>query len=317
MAIPDHPWRKKPKREPGKAADPNESFAAVRVAMTVAAAGRHEGVVRGVTHESALDTDEPRIELNEVLGRINSDLTVGADVTSADVLNANEGLSSPGVKLHGKGFIVKPAVAEALGLSKREGLKKHIRLYRNGKDLTGKPRGVMVIDLLGLSADDVLQRFPEVYQHVATEVRDKIVKDKKTGKDKFVGRKWNKRESYRINWWIFGEPRKDLRPVLEGLRRYIVTVETAKHRVFQFLDVAILPDNMLIAIGTDDAFHIGVLMSRIHVTWALSAGGTLEDRPRYNKSRCFDPQTLSNLKSVRLRSSSTRTAEFAKPSIRS
>jgi hypothetical protein len=32
-----------------------------------------------------------------------------------------------------------------------------------------------------------------------------------------------------------------------------------------------------------------VLSSRIHIVYALAAGGTLEDRPRYNKSRCFDP----------------------------
>jgi len=56
-----------------------------------------------------------------------------------------------------------------------------------------------------------------------------------------------------------------------------------------FLDGSILPDNMLVVIGSDDAFHLGVLSSRVHVTWALNAGGTLEDRPRYNKSRCFDP----------------------------
>ncbi len=31
-----------------------------------------------------------------------------------------------------------------------------------------------------------------------------------------------------------------------------------------------------------------ILSARIHVTWALAAGGTLEDRPRYNKIRCFE-----------------------------
>lgn len=31
------------------------------------------------------------------------------------------------------------------------------------------------------------------------------------------------------------------------------------------------------------------MSSRIHVVWALAAGGTLEDRPRYNKTTCFDP----------------------------
>jgi hypothetical protein len=34
---------------------------------------------------------------------------------------------------------------------------------------------------------------------------------------------------------------------------------------------------------------MGILSSRVHVTWALAAGGRLEDRPRYNNSRCFDP----------------------------
>jgi hypothetical protein len=42
-------------------------------------------------------------------------------------------------------------------------------------------------------------------------------------------------------------------------------------------------------IASADAFHLGVLSSRIHVVYALAAGGTLEDRPRYNKTRCFDP----------------------------
>jgi hypothetical protein len=65
-------------------------------------------------------------------------------------------------------------------------------------------------------------------------------------------------------------------------------VETAKHRVFVFLDASILPDNMLVNIATEDAFILGVLSSRLHVIWALAAGGTLEDRPRYNKSRCFE-----------------------------
>ncbi|WP_338123588.1 MULTISPECIES: type IIL restriction-modification enzyme MmeI [Thiomonas] len=78
------------------------------------------------------------------------------------------------------------------------------------------------------------------------------------------------------------------RKQLAGLQRYIATVETAKHRTFQFLDASILPDNMLVAIASDDAFHLGVLSSRVHIVWALAMGGTLEDRPRYNKTRCFE-----------------------------
>jgi hypothetical protein len=46
---------------------------------------------------------------------------------------------------------------------------------------------------------------------------------------------------------------------------------------------------MLIAIASSDAFHLGVMSSRVHVTWTLASGGVLEDRPRYNKTRCFEP----------------------------
>ena len=56
----------------------------------------------------------------------------------------------------------------------------------------------------------------------------------------------------------------------------------------QFLDASILPDHMLIAIALDDAYALGVLSSQLHIEWALATGGTLEDRPRYNKSRCFE-----------------------------
>ena len=34
---------------------------------------------------------------------------------------------------------------------------------------------------------------------------------------------------------------------------------------------------------------LSYLSSKHHVCWTLAAGGTLESRPRYNKSRCFDP----------------------------
>ena len=76
-----------------------------------------------------------------------------------------------------------------------------------------------------------------------------------------------------------------------GLPRCIVTVETTKHRVFQFLPAEVAPDHSTIAIASADAFHLGVLSSRIHVVWALAAGTRLgvSNDPRYTKSRCFDP----------------------------
>ncbi|GLS86704.1 DNA methyltransferase yeeA [Cypionkella aquatica] len=267
FAIPDHPW-----------VDAGEG-AAVRIAMTVAEVGRREGRLFTVASEGKSDEEAEgrQVEFNMDRGTIFANLRVGADVAGAVALKANEGISSPGVKLHGAGFIVTPAEARALGLGTVPGLERRIRQYRNGRDLTASPRDVMVIDLFGLSEAEVRSRFPAVYQHVLDNVKPE--------------RDQNNRDSYKRNWWIHGEPRKDMRPVLAALPRYIATVETTKHRTCQFLGAETLPDNMLIAIGLDDAAQLSILSSRFHVVWALAAGGRLGygNDPRYNKSRCFDP----------------------------
>ena len=141
--------------------------------MTVAARVRQSGLLLEVIEETGLETDAPQIAFSARTGTINADLTIGADLASARPIRANEGLCSRGVSLHGVGFIVTPAVAEHLGLGRRPGLEKHIRLYRNGRDLMSHPRQAMVIDLFGLTADEVRSKFPELYQHIVLEVKEK------------------------------------------------------------------------------------------------------------------------------------------------
>jgi hypothetical protein len=278
LAIPDHPWTKASK-----------DAAAVRIAMTVAQIGTQDGVLREVVREKGLNTDEPKIEFTEKEGIIHADLTIGADVTKARSLLANEALCSPGVKLHGDGFIVSQTDAKGFGLGRLPGLDRYIREYRNGRDLTARPRGVMAIDLWGLTAEEVRKQFPKLYQHLLETVKPE--------------RDRNNRASYRNNWWLFGEPRRELRPALANLKRYIVTVETMKHRLFQFLEASILPDNKLVTIAAEDAFVLGVLSSRFHVVWAVRSGGWLGagNDSVYVKSRCFDsfpfPDTSKSLKS--------------------
>ena len=65
---------------------------------------------------------------------------------------------------------------------------------------------------------------------------------------------------------------------------------TAKHRAFLFLEESLLPDQGLIAITLNDALALGLLSSRVHVAWALAAGGRLGvgNDPRYNNSTCFE-----------------------------
>lgn len=265
FAIPDHPW-----------VDTAEG-AAVRIAMTVGTAGKLPGELLEVTGEEPQPDGSEKISFKSLTGNISADLTTGANVTTTVELKANAGLAYRGMQLIGSGFIVTPDEAKTLGLGKICSLERHIRPYRNGKDLTDAPRGVMVIDLFGLTVDEVREKFPAVYQHVLTKVKPE--------------RDANNRESYRKAWWIHGEPRKDLRPALIGLNRYIATVETSKHRTFQFLEAEVLPDNKLVVLTIDDAFQLGVLSSRIHVIYSLAAGSWLGvgNDPVYAKSRCFDP----------------------------
>ena len=255
-AIPDHPWVD------------SADGAAVRIAMTVADTQPHPGQLATVSAETDAGGEGLEVSLQERPGKLHADLRIGADVASAKALRANGGLGSRGFQLIGAGFIVTPEEAAQLEAD------APIKDYRNGRDLTDRPRGVKVIDLFGLTAEEVRRRYPATYQRIYERVKPE--------------RDQNARASYRDNWWIFGEPRRELRPMLAGLPRYIATVETAKHRVFQFLDAAIAPDNMLVCIALDGAYPLGILSSSTHAIWALAAGGTLEDRPRYNKTRCFE-----------------------------
>jgi hypothetical protein len=150
FAIPDHPWVD------------SEEGAAVRISMTVGEIGNARGSLQKVVKESETDSDEVEVLLVEISGEIQPDLTIGANVASVSELQANEGLSHEGVKLHGAGFIVTQEEAIILGLGRISGLDNHIREYRNGRDITSMPRGVMVIDLFGLELREVRERFPEV-----------------------------------------------------------------------------------------------------------------------------------------------------------
>lgn len=264
FAIPDHPWV--------DAAD----AAAVRIAMTVGSASTAPGRLLQVRAETASKNmqDEIDVRLSEQRGTLFADLRTGANVAGTKPLQACLGISSPGVKLHGSGFIVEPETAIRLGLGQIDGIEKHIRNYRNGRDIVQAPRGVMVIDVYGLTVAELQLQYPSIYQHLVEHVKPE--------------RDQNNRATYRDNWWIFGEARKEWRQMASHLQRYIATVETPKHRTFQFLDQNILPDNMLINIAISDSLVLGVLSSRLHTVWALATGGTLGAGQRYNKTRCFE-----------------------------
>ncbi len=262
-AIPDHPW-----------VDSSDG-AAVRIAMSVCSEGDSPGILSLVTNESSPD-EVKSVVLNKRKGKIFSNFRIGADLSSSKPLSSNLDLSNKGVLLIGSGFIVTPEKANELGLGKSPNIEKHVRQYRNGRDITQSPRGVMVIDLFGLSAEEARDKYPSLYQHVYEYVKPE--------------RDHNPRKSRKEKWWLFGETNKKLRGQLLGLDRYISTVETMKHRLFVFVDKQILPDNKLVNIALEDPFYLGILGSRLHTLWSLASGSRLGvgNDPVYVKTTCFE-----------------------------
>ena len=264
-AIPDHPWID------------SADGAAVRIAMTVGAPGKAEGILAEVADDIRTPDGESAVTLRESRGTIAANLRVGADVAGCGPLRANSMIHNRGVIPVGKGFSLG---LEQASIFREEAvnadLPHAIRPLRNGRDITQNGRGAFIVDLLGLEEEEVRSRLPGVYQHVLLNVKPQRDQVKRVGHIR--------------KWWIFGEPRKTLRPALEGLGRYIATVYVAKHRFFVFLESEILCDDGIVVIASSDPFHLGVLSSHAHVLWALEAGGRLGygNDPRYNNSRCFE-----------------------------
>lgn len=256
-AIADHYWN-----------DSHED-ARVRVAMTVFAKEPTSATLVTVDGDAAV-TATHRVP------RLNADLTAHADVASAATrpLQSNAGLCTRGFMLFGPGFVLSTEEADAL-LRADARLAEVIRPYRNGKDVTTRPREVMVIDF-GTRTEEEARHFAVAYDLV----RDRVKPERDANSDR----------SARLNWWRFGRNRDEFREAIRGLRRYLVTPETAKHRFFEFLEAAVAPDNALVCLASDDAFHLGVLSSAMHQVWALAAGARLgiDGTPRYNKGPCFE-----------------------------
>ena len=263
FAIPDHPW-----------VDSTEG-AAVRIAMTVAAAGDIKGVQASISAERRYIGVESRdIDLSWSQGKIHSDLSVGADLASTQTLQANLPLSNRGVIPHGAAFTVEERQAFELGLNTDESASQFLRRFLGAKDITQTMRNLYAIDLFPLTESEARTKAPALYQWLYDRARPE--------------RMQNKSKAIREKWWLFAAPRSVMRSTLEGLACFIATPYVSKHRFFSLVDVDFLPDDGLVAIATESQSLLGILSSRVHSLWALRKGGALEDRPRYNKAECFD-----------------------------
>ena len=269
FAIPDHPW-----------VDASDG-AAVRIAMTVGRLGSQNGILKSVVSEtsSGNENDGALVEFSSEAGLIYADLKTGPNLLSANDLKANSGTSSVGYQLTGKGFLVSPAKAAELKRLNPD-VAKFIKPWTNGMGIQRKTEKQLAIDVSDLSLAD-LKALPELYQHL----HDTVYPERAT----------NARKNVREKWWVYGEARNTYRPAIAATNRSICTTLTSSHRVFVFVPSQMIADSTTVLFALEGGEHMSILSSRIHLVWTLGQGGTLEDRPRYNKTRCFDPFPFPDL----------------------
>ena len=224
-------------------------------------------------------SDTERTLDGQVVQSINSNLTVGADLTASKRLEENLARAFMGDTKGGPFDISESIASEMLtrhnpdNRSNREVVRPRI----NGRDITSRPSSTWIIDFGTDLSEEEAALYEAPFEYVKEHVKPERLK--------------SKRRLYADKWWIHMEPRPGMRRALQGLDRYLATPTTAKHRLFSWLSKEVSPDHSLIVFAHDDDYTFGVLHSRLHELWARGMGTQLrevESGFRYTPTTCFE-----------------------------
>src|SRR6267143_2711202 len=102
-----------------------------------------------------------------------------------------------------------------------------LRPWMSGMDLTRHPSGRWIIDFGWEMTEHEAALYEAPFGYLEKRVRRV--------------RQGNRREAYRNFWWRHVESRPGMWRALKGLRRFIVTPEVSKHRIFAWLRPPIVP----------------------------------------------------------------------------
>ena len=206
---------------------------------------------------------------------IGGDLRAATDRGLARILAPNAGRAFYGPVPIGKGFVVTAEVAASL-IEQDSANRDVVRPFLTGADIVrsvGSRARRWCIDF-GTMTLEQAQKYPAPLAVLRRDVKPE--------------RERNNRPQYRRNWWLFGEPCKDMRRAIGGLDRHIVGVSTGKRAAFVWSSSGISMNNSTVVFAFDDDFSMGVLQSRSHRAWALSQSSTLKEDLRYTPSSVFN-----------------------------
>jgi len=207
---------------------------------------------------------------------IHANLSSGSlNLTKASRIDENFGVSFQGPVLIGPFEIEHSTAMTWLRSPNPNGMSnnKVLRPLINGKDINSRSRGMWVVDFGTMDESDAAL-FEKPFEYVAQNVKPI--------------RATNPRPNRRDKWWIHGETGSGWRAATQKIHRYIATSQVSKHRFFVWQSVKVWPHQTVISIARADDATFGILHSRFHELWSLSLGTSLEDRPRYTPTTCFE-----------------------------
>lgn len=214
-------------------------------------------------------------------------------------LKENKEKCFKGCTVLGMGFTLPDEQARGI-LGREEESKAVLYPFLNGKDLNSHPAqkaSRWIINFWDWREEEA-KKYEDAYQVVLEKVKPERQKKKPNGEFK-------QRKPLPQRWWQYADKRPALfhaigRGVLfnkhpdnwdskkEPLPQVICKVVTSKHHAFSFVDNISIFDQTLMVFSFAEYHFFGLLQSSIHESWALKQGASLETRPRYAVTDCFE-----------------------------
>jgi len=223
---------------------------------------------------------------------IHADLTADIDVTTASKMHENLNMSFQGVtpsaslkkklrealRLPDASFNLAGGVARRILMEPRtmngESMAVVVRPYLIADDITSRPLDRYIVNFVG--RDELgAAMFEKPFAAISN------VRLHRSHTERF-------NDFQKYPWWQFGWPRPEMFTALSELSRYISITRVSKHHLCAWTPATVTPGDALVVVARDDDTTIGMLQSRIHEVWSLRSGSSLEDRPRYTHTTCFE-----------------------------
>ncbi|HEY1209580.1 MAG TPA: DNA methyltransferase [Terracidiphilus sp.] len=240
-----------------------------------------------VVHVSLIGFDagieENRTLDSKIVASINADLTQDTDTTVALTLCENAQLCFRADEKGGPFDIENSVAAKMLSAPLNVNGRPNsdvLRQWLNASDITGRPRGMWIIDFHGMDESQA-SKYEWPFETLRKRIEDERISGESTGKA----------TKPRARWWLHRRPGSEMQQAVAELSRFIATPRVSKHRLFVWLGPQALPDNAVYIIARDDDYFFGILHSNIHEEWSRAQGTQLrevESGFRYTPTSTFE-----------------------------